>query len=129
MLLDTQALIWYVTGSKQLSRKAAETIQRGGNHYSHATLWELAIKSALNKITMTLHGERTSARQFVLAAAARLQLHPLPLEFDDLADVELLPQHHKDPFDRLLVAQAKRRSLPILSSDPVFETYGVKRIW
>jgi len=56
-------------------------------------------------------------------------LRALPLEFDDLADVEALPQHHGDPFDRLLVVQAKRRDFSVISADPCFEDYGVKRVW
>jgi PIN domain nuclease of toxin-antitoxin system len=58
-----------------------------------------------------------------------LQLSALPLEFDDLADVEDLPQHHKDRFDRLLVVQARRCNLPIISSDECFDAYGVHRVW
>jgi len=57
------------------------------------------------------------------------ELSALPLEFDDLADVEALPSHHKDPFDRLLIVQAKRRDLPIISADAIFESYGVERAW
>jgi len=64
-----------------------------------------------------------------LSLRRELELHALPLEFDDLAAVEHLTLHHKDPFDRLLVVQAKRVNLPIVSPDPVFERYGVKRVW
>jgi len=129
LLLDTQVLVWHAVGSKGLSRRAADVIHRGGNHYSHATLWELAIKSALQKVHLILDGERRTARDFMLAIAARLQLAPLPIEFDDISAVELLPWYHRDPFDRLLAVQARRRGMPIVSSDPVFEDYGVKRIW
>ena len=109
--------------------EAIHAIQSGGNHYSFVALWELAIKSALRKVTLAIDGNRTTAREFVLAAAKRLQLAPIPLEFDDFADVESLPYHHKDPFDRLLVVQATRRAIPIISSDAVFEQYGVRRVW
>lgn len=112
-----------------MSRKAARVIQRGGNRYSHVTLWELAIKSALGKIQLTANAERVTARSFVLIVASRLQLTPIAIEFDDLAGVESLPSHHNDPFDRLLAVQARRRGLSIVSSDPMFERYGIERVW
>ena len=89
----------------------------------------MAIKSSLEKIQLSLDGQRTSARHFIRAVATRLQLTPLELDFEDLAAVESLPLHHRDPFDRLLVTQAKRRDLPIVSSDPIFEQYGIRRVW
>ena len=58
-----------------------------------------------------------------------LGLNALFIEFDDVAGVERLPFHHRDPFDRLLALQAERNNLPIVSADPVFERYGVKRVW
>ena len=58
-----------------------------------------------------------------------MRLYPLPIEFDDVAGVEQLPFHHYDPFDRLLVIQAQRNHLPIVSADRVFEQYGVQRVW
>lgn len=112
-----------------LSSRAIKAIESGRNHYSQATLWELAIKSALQKVTLALDGERRTAREFVLAVASRLELAPIALEFDDLAGTESLPWHHKDPFDRLLVVQATRRGMPIVSSNAVFEKYGLRRVW
>jgi len=58
-----------------------------------------------------------------------LQLSALQPEFEDFADVETLPLHHRDPFDRLLVVQARRSNLPIVSADRCFEAYGVERVW
>jgi PIN domain nuclease of toxin-antitoxin system len=70
-------------------------------------VWELAIKSGLGKIQLTeASGERVSAKRFMLSVVRSLELRALPLEFDDLADVETLPQHHGDPLDRLLVVQS-----------------------
>ena len=65
----------------------------------------------------------------MIEVASQLQLIAVPLEFEDLAEVEFLPLHHKDPFDRLLIVQAKRRGLAVVSADKILEQYGVKRVW
>jgi len=130
MLIDTNALIWYGLEPRRLSKRAARLIRERGNYYSHVSVWELAIKSCLGKLALgTTGGQRVTAKQFMLNMIRDLELTPLLIEFDDLADVEGLPLHHKDPFDRLLVVQAKRRNLPIISADPTFERYGVERVW
>ena len=130
MLIDTHALIWYALSPERLSRRASNELRATGHCYSHVSLWEMAIKNGKGTLQLrTKADEPTSAKQFLLTVAARLELSPLALEFDDLAEVEALPPHHKDPFDRLLVVQAQRNNLPIVSADPVFERYGVKRVW
>lgn len=133
-LIDTNALIWYGRigrkGEQLLSNPAADQMSQPGNFYSHASLWEMAIKSGIGKLRLEFPGgTRCSAKQFVVQLAADLNMIALELEFDDLADVEQLPPHHKDPFDRLLVVQAQHRDLPIVSADPVFDRYGLKRVW
>jgi PIN domain nuclease of toxin-antitoxin system len=72
---------------------------------------------------------RVSGRQFIVDVTAQLKLRPLSLEFEDLAAVESLPHHHKDPFDHLLIVQARRRGLPIISADVAFDRYGIERVW
>ena len=130
MLVDTNALLWYALDPARLSKQATRLIQEQGNSYSHASLWELAIKSSLGKLKLTnQQGQPSDARQFMLNLIRYLCLYALPIEFDDVASVEHLPFHHRDPFDRLLVVQAQRNKLPIISADPVFERYGVRRVW
>ena len=129
MLVDTQVLIWYALIPERVSRKAKQALDKAGHVYSHASVWELAIKSGANKIELLQYGRRLTAKQFIVSASSHMALSPLPLELDDFAAVESLPPHHKDPFDRLLIAQAKRHSLPIISADAVFDEYAVKRIW
>lgn len=130
MLLDTNVLICYGRSQKQLSSRAVKLVREAENFYSHVSVWELAIKSSVGKIELlNASGQRTSARSFLLKVVHDLQLRPLPIEFDDLAEVETLPRHHGDPFDRLLIVQAMRRNLPIISSDEQFDDYGVKRVW
>ena len=130
MLIDTNALIWYAKEPARLSKRAAAVIREQGNFYSYASVWELAIKSSLGKLKLTnQQGQPSDARQFVLSLVRNLGLRTLLIDFDDVAGVEHLPLHHRDPFDRLLAVQAKRNDLPIVSADPVFERYGVKRVW
>jgi PIN domain nuclease of toxin-antitoxin system len=130
MLIDTNALIWYALAPRQLTKRAAGVIRERRNFYSHVSLWEMAIKSSAGKLELRGEGGRpSSAKQFMLRLIRDLGLRPLVLEFDDLAGVEALPWHHRDPFDRLLVVQAQRRKLEIVSSDAVFEKYGVARVW
>ena len=130
MLIDTNALLWYALEPARLSKQATRVIHEQGNSYSHVSLWEMAIKGSLGKLTLTNQlGHPSDARQFMLNLVRSMRLYPLPIEFDDVAGVERLPFHHYDPFDRLLVIQAQRNNLPIVSADRVFEQYGVQRVW
>jgi PIN domain nuclease of toxin-antitoxin system len=130
MLIDTNALIWYGLQPERLSKRAAKLIREKSNYYSYVSVWEMAIKSSLGKLQLrTPDGRRASAKHFMLSIVRELQLSPLPLQFDDFADVEQLPQHHNDPFDRLLVVQATRCQLPVISADSCFDSYGIRRVW
>ena len=129
-LLDTNALIWFALDPQKLSSRAVKAMRQPGNVVSHVSLWELAIKSSLGKLVLRdPSGARVSARQFVLTMGRELGLGLVSLAFDDFDDVETLPFHHRDPFDRLLAVVAHRHQLPIISADAVFEQYGVKRVW
>jgi len=130
MLIDTNALIWYALEPGRLSKRATQVIRRSGNFYSYVTPWELAIKSSLGKLELLgAQGQRIGTKQFLLILIRQLSLTALTLDFDDLTDVEMLPFHHKDPFDRLLVVQAQRTGMPIVSADRVFDKYGIERVW
>ena len=126
MMLDTHTLLWMVDGSSQLSARAAREISDARNvkHVSKASLWEIAIKVSTGKLTLPkplaeLIAElrRTGAIQFLDLADAHL------------VKVSQLPFHHRDPFDRLLVAQALTEGMIVLGDDAAFDTYGVTRIW
>ncbi len=109
-----------------LSATARETFTDSGNtlYLSMASVWEMAIKSSLKKLKLSLPID-----QYI---ATRTQTHGISLldiTMDHMAVVEDLPYHHKDPFDRLLIAQCLSEKLPILSADRMFNAYPVKRIW
>jgi PIN domain nuclease of toxin-antitoxin system len=129
VLIDTQVLVWYTNRNPRLSPRSINVIRTPGNHYSIASVWEAAIKSGLGKLDLTHGTMRVSALEFFTSIADRLQLTPLPITAAAAAAVEFLPPHHRDPFDRLLIAQALERNLELISSDAIFDRYGVRRVW
>ena len=129
MLIDTQVLLWHVMDPERMTKRAADAVAQGHLIYSHVSVWEIAIKCGSGKLELFFDQRRVSTREFITTVVAELNLVPLHLEFDDLTAVENLPRHHHDPFDHLLIVQARRRGLPILSSDQTFDKYGIKRVW
>lgn len=126
LLLDTHAFLWWVMDAPQLTAKARKAISDGANacHLSLASCWELAIKSSLGKLRLSLPVE-----QFIPEQLAANGFSLLGVDFRHVVRVESLPWHHRDPFDRLLVAQAQTEKLAIVSDDKVLSDYGVRRIW
>lgn len=117
LLLDTPALLWWLAG-QALSDEASARIADGSTlvAVSAASIWEVAIKAALGKVR--LDGS--------LAEQVRLNgFEPLPISLDHAEAAGALPLHHRDPFDRMLVAQAQHEQLTIVTRDPVFADYGV----
>ena len=126
LLLDTHALIWYVDQDHLLSASAHAAITDSANDLllSAGTIWEIGIKVGLNKLSLSM-----PYREWMNKAIADLGLTLLPISVE-YADVQAgLPRHHGDPFDRLLAAQARVENIPLISSDPVFDRYGLTRIW
>ncbi len=126
VLLDTHAFLWWIDDAPSLSRKARASISspRKRMPAEYRQCWEMAIKVSLGKLRLPGVIERFIPEQ--LAANAFRQL---TIEFRHVARVAALPFHHRDPFDRLLAAQAIEEECAIVSADPVFRKYGVKRIW
>jgi PIN domain nuclease of toxin-antitoxin system len=123
VLLDTNAALWMVASSRRLSPRALETIVESGSRLlvSAASLWEVAIKRSLGKLSAPLDLSRR------LAALGHVELLPIsPLHAEGVA---ALPWHHRDPFDRLLIAQALAERLAIVSSDAALAQYGVEVVW
>ncbi len=128
-LIDSQSLIWYVDQDHLLSPAAHAAITNPANDLllSAATIWEIAIiaiKVGLRKLPLSM-----PYRRWMNQAISDLGLVVLPITVD-YADVQAgLPTHHRDPFDRLLAAQALVESVPVISVDTIFDQYGVRRIW
>jgi len=126
LLLDTHAFLWFMEGSERISQRARAEIEAadGVRALSVASAWEMAIKSSLGKLALAKPlGELLPP----LLSDAGIEL--LPIEIADLARVATLPFHHRDPFDRLLAAQALERGFTVVSIDETFDTYGVARLW
>lgn len=126
VMVDTNALLWAVDQPASLGAAAAVALQDPGNELllSAATVWEIAIKVALKKLGLSL-----PYRQWMDRAVADLGMSILPVT-SAYADAQIgLPMHHRDPFDRLMVAQALVEGVSIVSSDAALERYGVVRVW
>jgi PIN domain nuclease of toxin-antitoxin system len=125
VLLDTHVLIWWFDASSKLSSQASAILTNKRNTLllSAAAAWEIAIKASLGKINgleiVADLGDQVSHGGFT----------ELPVSIAHAVRAGLLPRHHGDPFDRLLVAQAQDLSVPILSADRLLDHYDVKRIW
>jgi PIN domain nuclease of toxin-antitoxin system len=126
LLLDTHAFLWVVWDDPNLSSSAKALIEDPANRklVSVASCWEIAIKVALRKLTL---GE--PAATFLPRELARNGLHLLAIELAHATFVESLPPYHKDPFDRLLVAQAIIDKLSLVSADAILDQYGIHCVW
>ena len=126
LLLDTHTLIWSSDDPTRLSAAALAAIQDPANDQvmSAATIWELAIKVGQGKIALSL-----PYRQWMDKVIVDLKLTVLPVTVDYAERQSALPFFHKDPFDRLMIAQALVDGIPIVSVDMDFDPYGVTRIW
>lgn len=126
LLLDTHTLFWSVEEPTKVSTTAMAAIRPLANDVllSAATIWELAIKVGQGKIALSLPYSQWMERAIV---DLKLTILPVTVEYADRQSI--LPMHHKDPFDRLMIAQALVEGIPIVSADAAFDTYGVARIW
>ena len=126
ILLDTHALIWYVDQDHLLGAAAHAAITDPANDLllSAGTIWEISIKVGLKKLSLSL-----PFRDWIDRAIADLGLTVLPITVK-YADAQAgLPYHHRDPFDRLLAAQAQVENVPLVGGDAVFDQYGIPRLW
>jgi PIN domain nuclease of toxin-antitoxin system len=119
LLLDTHALLWAVSDPDALTERARDAIRDGRNEVlvSAASVWEIAIKRAMGKLTAP-----DDLGQVLTAAS----FGPLPISLEHASLAGSLPPHHRDPFDRLLIAQARLESLTIVTRDARFASYGVQ---
>lgn len=126
LLLDTHAFLWFIMGSANLSVDARALIENTANErlLSVAGLWEIAIKTSLGKLTLSAPFDE------LIPAQLRLNgIDLLNIKVDHLSTLSTLPFHHRDPFDRLIIAQAIVEKLTVISLDGAFDTYGVTRHW
>lgn len=125
VLLDTQCWLWMAAAPERFSEPSRALIENTDNelYVSAATAWEIAIKHSLGKLRLPEPPVR-----YVPARMGTLRTLALSVEHAHALQVSVLPLHHRDPFDRLLIAQAQVEDLPILTADPLFSRYDVALI-
>lgn len=126
ILFDTHAFLWFCRGDKKLSAKARHIIEDEATvlFLSVASVWEMAIKLSLGK----LHFQKPF-ETMIPDLLDQNGIFLLPLQMDHIFSLIQLPFHHRDPFDRLLIAQAITERTPFLSCDEMFDKYQVERLW
>lgn len=126
VLVDTHTFLWDLLGDHRSSRLARQILKSDEHEliFSLVSLWEIAIKMKTGKLN-TVGSSVAYIRDEMNAYGMEL----LPIRYDHILQLEALPDHHSDPFDRLLVAQAITESLPILTGDEKIRQYAVKVIW
>jgi PIN domain nuclease of toxin-antitoxin system len=125
LLLDTHVFLWWVNDAPELSAAARAAISDPGNecYLSMASCWEMAIKSSLGKLKLKKPVERFVSEQMQQNAFLMLNI-----ELRHLAKLETLPFHHRDPFDRLLLTQAKVEKMTLVTVDSALVAYGIRCI-
>jgi PIN domain nuclease of toxin-antitoxin system len=124
-LLDTHGFLWLIQGDPQLSEQARAVMGDDANqlYFSVASIWEIAIKLNIGKLKI----EHTIEDIYTLLAQLKIEI--LPINRSDLIRYLKLPLHHRDPFDRILIAQAIDQELILVSADESFGAYPVRRLW
>lgn len=126
VLLDTHTFLWFISNPQNLSDIAITTLENPQNDIflSIVSLWEMAIKVSKNKLTLSQPLDTFIPQQLQDNDFNILNISP-----QHTFTVAKLPFHHRDPFDRLLIAQSNVNNIPIVGRDKIFDDYGIKRIW
>jgi len=126
VLLDTHCWLWVHAQPERLSPAARAVVEDAGNHLflSAASAWEIAIKYALGKLPLPV-----PPAEYVPSRMERADTSALPVAHEHALRVATLPPHHRDPFDRLLVAQCQLERMRLLTTDPQFRPYDIEVIW
>jgi len=125
ILLDTHTFLWFLSGASELSKQARMLIENPENekYISISSFWEIAIKSSLGKLTLDVPFAELKSE------AIKNWFQILPITFEDILRLCTLPFHHRDPFDRIIISQAKENNLTLVSRDGNFSQYDVNLLW
>lgn len=126
ILLDTHTFIWWDSSPEKLSDAVLKACQDKENLilFSMVSIWEMQIKHQLGKLSLSM-----PLRELINEQQQKNALNILPIAAKHIFELEMLPDHHKDPFDRLLIAQASIEGAFLASCDPIFRLYPVNLIW
>ena len=122
LLIDTHILIWFLEGNKSLSNSHQKIIEESNNDVllSIASLWEIAIKISIGKLTLS------QPLGDVIKQIDAESIEILPISPEHTLQVSTMPFHHRDPFDRIIIAQCQVENLPVISNDKSFSDYSIK---
>ena len=125
LLLDTNAFLYFIDNDTELSKTAKALLESEVELLiSTASLWEIAIKFSIGKLVLP-----DSFENFIPTQIRQNDIEILPVNLSHLKKVSVMPFHHKDPFDRLIIAQSIIENLPVVTADSAFDTYKIERIW
>jgi PIN domain nuclease of toxin-antitoxin system len=124
-ILDTHAFLWALAGDARMSRHARDIFAGSTDlSLSMASVWEIVIKVQSGKLNFP-----RTAGPYLLSKLAENSIKSLPISIDHLLALDRLPMHHRDPFDRMLIAQSMEEDWPIITADPMFKQYPIRVIW
>ena len=125
LLLDTHTFIWFINGDQFLSENAISKIKNIENQcfFSIASIWEIAIKMKLNKLQLKSDFNK------IIDFCTENEIEILPVTFEHIQELNKLEFHHKDPFDRLIIAQGIAEKLTVLTKDENFRLYQIECFW
>lgn len=124
VLLDTHTLLWALTDKSKLSERVQKLLPEADTWFSVASLWEVLIKARIGKIRLP-----QPTGPFVISKLQLNGVRILQITRDHVLRIESLPDHHRDPFDRMLIAQSLEEKLPLVTADRVFARYPLELIW
>ena len=124
VLIDTHVLLWALTEESRLSRRVRSLLPVADVWISAASIWEILTKVQVGKLSLP-----TPVGSYLTTKLAANGVSVLPVILDHVLRIEEIELHHRDPFDRILIAQSLAENLPLVTADPVFERYPVKLIW
>ncbi len=126
LLLDTHVLIWWSSSSERLSTNVYNLVTDPSNTllFSIASIWEMQIKVQTGKLNLI-----SPLPNLIENQQQKNKIHLLPIDISYVYPLDSLPNHHRDPFDRILIAQAMVENIPLVSIDAVFDAYPIQRMW
>jgi PIN domain nuclease of toxin-antitoxin system len=124
-LLDTGVFLWSLDSFEKLNQRSRQVLESGQDVFlSAASSWEIVIKSAIGKLNLP-----KGPSQLIPEAMRKFAVQALPISHAHTLAVQELPAHHKDPFDRLLIAQARSEGMTLMTADPICAKYPVEILW
>jgi PIN domain nuclease of toxin-antitoxin system len=124
-LIDTNPFLWAISADRRLSKHAGELFTSGNALWlSVASIWEILVKVRIGKLVLPI-----PAGPYLVKKLAENRIETLPVSLDHTLRLEMLPMHHRDPFDRLLISQSITEDWPVVTSDSMFNKYPVRVIW